>query len=208
MRLSAVVFPVRNLGPGNRLGVWFQGCGIKCPGCMSMDTWNHSSGITATTQSVLDSIKPEEGLSLDGLTVSGGEPFEQVAALLELIVGFRDRFPVGDVLVYSGLDASTLRTQYSMLLSQTDAVVAGPFVEAEHGTDHWRGSGNQELLVMSERAETAIVPWVKAQSQSSLSLSVHGEAVQLIGIPRVGELARIRTSLEAQGIRLGAQWPR
>ncbi|MBW6186918.1 4Fe-4S cluster-binding domain-containing protein, partial [Pseudomonas aeruginosa] len=33
--------PERTLAVGNilRLGIWFQGCSIRCPGCISADTW-------------------------------------------------------------------------------------------------------------------------------------------------------------------------
>ena len=37
--LSRVHFPVTTLGPGQRLGLWFQGCSIRCAGCISADTW-------------------------------------------------------------------------------------------------------------------------------------------------------------------------
>ena len=39
LSLSRVHFPVTTLGPGRRLGIWFQGCSIRCPGCISADTW-------------------------------------------------------------------------------------------------------------------------------------------------------------------------
>ena len=37
--LSRLHFPVTTLGPGRRIGIWFQGCSIRCPGCISADTW-------------------------------------------------------------------------------------------------------------------------------------------------------------------------
>ena len=37
--LNRVHFPVTALGPGRRVGIWLQGCSIRCPGCMSLDTW-------------------------------------------------------------------------------------------------------------------------------------------------------------------------
>ena len=37
--ISRLHFPVTTLGPGHRIGIWFQGCSIRCEGCLSMDTW-------------------------------------------------------------------------------------------------------------------------------------------------------------------------
>ncbi|HAU1321526.1 TPA: radical SAM protein, partial [Legionella pneumophila] len=42
--ISRVHFPVTTLGPGHRIGIWFQGCSIRCPGCISTDTWNINKG--------------------------------------------------------------------------------------------------------------------------------------------------------------------
>ncbi|WP_461325238.1 4Fe-4S cluster-binding domain-containing protein [Bradyrhizobium diazoefficiens] len=42
--VSRIHFPVTTLGPGRRLGIWFQGCSIRCPGCISMDTWMEGAG--------------------------------------------------------------------------------------------------------------------------------------------------------------------
>ena len=37
-------YPVTVLGPGQRIGIWFQGCRIHCPGCVSQDTWAADPG--------------------------------------------------------------------------------------------------------------------------------------------------------------------
>lgn len=42
--LSRIHFPVTTLGPGNRIGIWFQGCSIQCQGCVSVDTWGTGKG--------------------------------------------------------------------------------------------------------------------------------------------------------------------
>jgi anaerobic ribonucleoside-triphosphate reductase activating protein len=37
--LNKAHYPVTTLGPGRRIGLWLQGCGLGCPGCLSQDTW-------------------------------------------------------------------------------------------------------------------------------------------------------------------------
>ena len=85
--LSRIHFPVTTLGPGRRIGIWFQGCSIHCPGCISMDTWAPSRGIT-TIDEVVSAIA-QWIPTADGITISGGEPFDQPIALLELLRGLR-----------------------------------------------------------------------------------------------------------------------
>ena len=48
LALSRALFPVTTLGPGRRLGIWFQGCSIRCRGCISVDTWPPGEPATAT----------------------------------------------------------------------------------------------------------------------------------------------------------------
>ena len=81
--LSRIHFPVTTLGPGRRIGIWFQGCSIRCPGCISMDTWAPGRGIT-TIDEVVSAIA-QWIPTADGITISGGEPFDQPVALIELL---------------------------------------------------------------------------------------------------------------------------
>jgi len=81
--LSRMHFPVTTLGFGRRVGIWFQGCSIQCPGCVSRDTWAFGRGETSV-ESACETIDPwlKEA---DGVTISGGEPFDQPMALAALL---------------------------------------------------------------------------------------------------------------------------
>ena len=99
LNLSRLHYPVTTLGPGRRVGIWFQGCSIRCPGCVSVDTWAAGQGGT-TVSAVLAAVSPWL-VTADGVTISGGEPFDQVDALLALLRGLRSA-GAEDILVYSG----------------------------------------------------------------------------------------------------------
>ncbi len=101
MALSRLHFPVTTLGPGRRVGVWFQGCSIRCPGCISVDTWDPALGQTAIAD-VARQLGDWAGTA-DGLTVSGGEPFDQPAALEILLRVWRSLSPTA-VLLFTGYD--------------------------------------------------------------------------------------------------------
>ncbi|MEW2569310.1 4Fe-4S cluster-binding domain-containing protein [Streptomyces sp. NPDC047070] len=87
VRVADGYFPVETLGPGRRLGVWFQGCELACPGCMSRHTWDAAGGRTATVGELLELWGTALDLGAAGLTVSGGEPLAQPAALAALLLG-------------------------------------------------------------------------------------------------------------------------
>ena len=87
LSLSRVHFPVTTLGPGRRLGIWFQGCSIRCPGCISADTWGPGKRRVGIAQ-LLEQLTPWLA-EAEGITLSGGEPFDQFPALLALLQGLR-----------------------------------------------------------------------------------------------------------------------
>ena len=69
-------------GPGFRYVIFVQGCPHHCPGCHNPESWTFDAGEDMTVHEILDEIRSNP--NLDGVTFSGGEPFEQVPALLEL----------------------------------------------------------------------------------------------------------------------------
>src|SRR5690242_8996175 len=122
--ISRVHFPITSLGFGRRVGIWFQGCSIRCPGCVSADTWPKDQGRT-TCEAVQEAIEPWLR-DADGLTVSGGEPFEQPDALEELL-RFVRRTCRGDVLVYSGRSWEELTSNIDRYSGLIDVLVTDPF---------------------------------------------------------------------------------
>src|SRR4051794_30769668 len=123
--LSRIHFPLTTLGPGRRIGIWLQGCSIRCPGCISLDTWAKGRGAT-TVDAVLDSVRPWLAAA-DGITVSGGEPFDQEAALEALLHGLRARTSA-DILVFSGYPLERKPRTSRPKASQVANRLAGAFV--------------------------------------------------------------------------------
>ena len=122
--LSRIHFPVTTLGPGRRIGIWFQGCSIRCPGCISMDTWAQDRGIT-TIDEVVNAIA-QWIPAAEGITISGGEPFDQPVALLELLSQLRS-LSEADVLVFTGYPWGSVCDMVDASPGLIDALVTGPF---------------------------------------------------------------------------------
>lgn len=200
LALSRIHFPVTTLGPGRRVGVWFQGCSIRCPGCVSMDTWAAGKGMT-TVADVLRVLAPVVPVA-DGLTVSGGEPFEQPKALAALLRGWRS-LGGGDVLTYSGRALEDLAPMLSELDGLVDAVIADPFVRGLPQTLALRGSDNQRLITLTARGAERFSAYEALFDTEERALDVlfdddTGDAF-LVGIPRPGDMAKLAAALRAAG---------
>ncbi len=137
-------------GPGRRSVVGFSGCPIRCAGCLVPHTWPQDSGslraVAAIADALLDPAHPR-----DGVTVVGGEPFAQPAALAALLAELRRREPGLHLTLYSGytLEALGRRREPAVraALDLADLLIDGPFVGRLHdGAGEWRGSTNQRLI--------------------------------------------------------------
>jgi anaerobic ribonucleoside-triphosphate reductase activating protein len=124
--------------------------------------------------------------AVDGLTISGGEPFAQAPALARLVAGVRERRDLS-VLCYSGYRLSWLRERgdaaQHALLAQLDVLIDGPYSARLHADLRWRGSSNQRVHRLSARAMPELGgPDVGAGLQ--LEVTAAGE-VQWLGVPPV-----------------------
>jgi anaerobic ribonucleoside-triphosphate reductase activating protein len=206
--ISRIHFPVTTLGPGRRAGIWFQGCSIQCSGCVSRDTW--TAGVGTSVREVVIEVARFKDAGLTGITISGGEPFDQPLGLDFLLTALQQSVELYDldVFVYSGYTLSTLRRQHPAILGKIDALMSGPYVDSRPTELPWRGSGNQVLSLLTERGRARYTMALSSEPPSrELQVSVHGGAVWITGIPRRGDLERLRSGLSQQGIELKeASW--
>ncbi len=209
VRLARMHAPVSVLGPGRRVGIWLQGCSLGCRGCMSRDTWAADGGTTTTVDRLVEAaVEAVEHHQLTGVTISGGEPFEQPEALHALAVGLRaalaQRAPDQvDLLVYSGWSWERLLAHHEPVVRSFDAIVTDPFVDGAPTDAPWVGSANQRLIVLDERVADryATVP------PRRLQVGIDDSGLWILGIPRRGDLQRLEQQLHARGVDLGeASW--
>ena len=210
MLLSRLHHPVTNLGYGVRAGIWFQGCTVYCRGCVSRDTWAFDDAYRCDVGAVtswLDDL--DDGAArLDGVTISGGEPTDQPEALLALLDHLEARRTGDfDVLVYSGRTTEYLSAELPWLWERADVVVSEPFDVDSAGDCALRGSANQRVHLLTPIAaqrypEDRYEELYRLQRQR-ISINVDGSSIWMVGIPKVGDLARLRQSLEEKGITAG-----
>ena len=100
MNVSATLHSSHANGPGVRAVIWVQGCSLGCPGCYNPDTHEHSPRHIVPAEDLADWISSIEGI--EGITFSGGEPFEQARGVSEIIRLARTKRPELSVFIFSG----------------------------------------------------------------------------------------------------------
>ena len=151
VNLHAVVPRSLANGPGARFVVWFQGCTLGCHGCFNSDTHAASPRLVLAVEELLDRLE-EASATVEGLTVTGGEPFQQPQALRDLLKGIKER-TVLSVLVFSGyrLDEIRRRPLGEETLRCVDVLVDGRYEAARHHGLGLRGSSNQRVHLLTSR---------------------------------------------------------
>ena len=146
-------------GPGVRAVVWVQGCSRGCAGCCNDGFADPGGGTLTPLDELLETIATVDGI--EGVTFSGGEPFDQAGALSALIRSLRARRDLG-VVCYTGYTVEELRlggpAGAADLLESVDLLIDGPFLQEHSAPLRWRGSDNQRLLCLTPRYADSLTP--------------------------------------------------
>ncbi|MEG0665683.1 4Fe-4S single cluster domain-containing protein [Gordonibacter sp.] len=117
-------------GPGLRFAVFVQGCTHGCPGCHNEDSQPACGGTVERIDDLVARITAN-GLA-QGVTISGGEPFEQALACAELAHRLRER-GLG-VWTYSGYRYEDLTARAATAVAR-DAASCAAVTAAPSGFD-------------------------------------------------------------------------
>ena len=174
-----------------------------------MDTWPKDPAKAIAVPDLVNWCQRVASAGLDGITISGGEPFDQSAALLHLLReldAWRIRGNLQfDVVCFSGYPIKLLRQRHPKILELLDAIIPEPFVESLPTRKAWRGSENQPLLPLSARGRSLYAPdgeAVLASGKRSMQVAVEGGKVWMIGIPERGDMAQLESLCQSRGLNL------
>ena len=160
--------------------VWTQGCSLRCLGCSNPLAHPHTPRIMVEPRRLARGILGVPGI--EGMTVTGGEPFEQAAAVATLCCTVREGGL--STMVFTGWSLEFLRSSPCAavrgLLEQVDLLVDDPFVQhLADSTLLWRGSANQRVRFLTTRYGPEILeerphPEVEARFGGSDALGITG----------------------------------
>jgi anaerobic ribonucleoside-triphosphate reductase activating protein len=158
VRVGARVPETRAEGPGCRYALWLQGCSIRCPGCCNPHLFDAAGGAGVPVAELLAEVEAVQG-AIEGVTLLGGEPFEQARSLAPFARGV---WRLGlSVIAFSGYTLAELRARPELgtadLLAAIDVLVDGRYEASRPEAERlWAGSTNQRFHYLTGRYTPAI----------------------------------------------------
>lgn len=125
-------------GEGSRYVVFVQGCRHGCRGCQNPETWDIDGGIEMSASDIAADFRKHR--LLDGITLSGGDPFYQQEACMELL----DLLPGVNVWIYTGFEYEEICD--TPLAKRADVLVVGKYVKELKCENEMYGSSNQRII--------------------------------------------------------------
>ena len=142
-------------GPGIRTTIFVTGCTHKCPNCFNEEYQDFNFGNPWThkeTDEVIEDLKLDE---VKGLTVLGGEPFQNEVDLLQVLRDIKKEVQK-EIWIFSGYTYEEILKDKDKkkLLEECHVLVDGRFVEALKDLSlRFRGSSNQRIIDVKKSLE-------------------------------------------------------
>jgi anaerobic ribonucleoside-triphosphate reductase activating protein len=190
LRVATIVDETEAEGPGRRFALWVQGCSLRCAGCCNPEMFDERRGEAMAIEAIAARI-PE---SVEGITLLGGEPFEQAAGCAALARAAKARDL--SVMVFTGFTRAELaqRDDAAELLAEIDLLVDGRYDRTQPEPSppagrRWIGSANQAMHHLTG-AYAADDPRRRAPNTIEIRWSPRGLTIN--GWPSADQLVRRR----------------
>ncbi|MGN1020530.1 MAG: 4Fe-4S single cluster domain-containing protein [Aristaeellaceae bacterium] len=194
MYISHILYPVRVLGPGNRIGIWMAGCIHHCPGCSNPELWAQEEKYHTDISTVMELIHLiADQHPVDGFTITGGDPFCQPEALRILLP--RLRAISEDILVYTGFLYEELPPDLTGMIA---VVIDGKYDAARNTGALLRGSDNQRII-MADAYRARYTAYLESAVSSIQNFSTR-DGVISVGIHRPGYEDALRSAAAQYGL--------
>lgn len=152
MQIDRVLYPIKTLGPGKRIGIWTVGCSHHCNKCSNPELWDPNINKDIPIDFLLEYIKKYHALA-DGVTITGGDPFFQPDDLYSLLLSLR-KIGFNDILVYTGYEYERLLKTHRKVIDLIDVLIDGTYIDNLNDNQGIKGSSNQRVIVINKRLST------------------------------------------------------
>ena len=170
----------RALGPGLRYAIWTQGCLKRCPGCISPESRPIKPRMIVKVEDLVCDILSRP--LLQGITISGGEPFLQAASLANMLQKVRRQRSEINVITFTGyLMEELLWDDAKSLLAQTDVLIDGPYRHDMPASKGLRGSLNQRFHFLTVALEDCMDELINGCRRQEMIIGA--KEIVSIGIP-------------------------
>jgi anaerobic ribonucleoside-triphosphate reductase activating protein len=151
LRLHQLLPSSRADGPEVRVVLWVQGCSLGCPGCFNPETHPFAGGERVSVDALFQRLTALTR-SIEGITISGGEPLQQRRALLALLQQVRRKTPLS-VLLFTGYiwEEVERMPDAEFLLARVDVLISGRYDASQRLGRDLRGSANKTVHFLTNR---------------------------------------------------------
>lgn len=199
MFIARILYPVKVLGPGNRIGIWFDGCKHGCKGCSNPELWAFQDRYSVSLENILNLVSSISAKhDVDGFTITGGDPFEQpddLKLLLKELKKISD-----DIILYTGYEYDFLNKEYGDILEEITVLIDGPYVEEKNSNCFLRGSLNQRIIILDQKYSAFYEEYLK-NGINKIQNFTSQDGIISVGIHRVG----YDTELDSKMLQMGLE---
>lgn len=198
MYIARILYPVRVLGPGERIGIWFNGCRHRCPGCSNPELWEQQDRYKVSSDVLVSLINQIcQTHKVDGFTLTGGDPFMQPETLAQLLPVLSEIS--ADILVYTGYDYNTISQMYPEVISLIGVLIDGKYIESRNIGLPLRGSDNQNIIILKEQLQDKYHNYLES-AQNEIQNFTTLDGVISVGIHKPGYDVQVDTLLKQKGL--------
>ena len=191
------------LGPGSRAVIWFHGCSKDCPHCIAKEMNAAPPQFEHSASTLYEWLKNIE--EIEGITITGGEPFEQdieaLETFLQLVKNDSRRL---SVMCYTGKLLTEIQDDKNVahVLEYIDILIDGVYTHGLNGGHKWRGSSNQKIYPLNEKY-TQIVSKAESDFDRGIEIGLSANMqFELTGIPDKGFMKNLEQKLQEKGYSL------
>lgn len=151
MEIDRIIFPVKTLGVGNRVGIWTFGCPRRCVNCSNPELQERNSEKNINIESIISSLIPLKD-EIDGITITGGDPFFQSEELEILVTELYEKI-TKDIIIFTGFKIEELQDRNDIhiinILKKISVLIDGEYIEELNDGIGLRGSNNQRIHILN-----------------------------------------------------------
>ncbi len=165
-------------GTGCRFVIWTQGCSIRCKDCWNKEVWSFKTKNKISTKKLFGKIINEK-IYIEGITILGGEPFDQYEKLFILVKQIRQTDL--SIILYTGYSENELKDKNKIeILDFIDIIITDRY-DKNYRTENGGliGSSNQEIKFLTNRYTKNDLP---KNNEIEISINENGQ-INMYGYP-------------------------
>lgn len=195
MYVARVLYPVEVLGPGKRVGIWFCGCPRRCKGCSNPELWELQDRYLTSPKQVFELVMQiAKSYSIEGFTLTGGDPLYQADDLQELIRLLQTISD--DILVYTGYSITEINSEY---LRGIAVLIDGEYIEGRNNDCILRGSDNQIIHILDPNYKEKYEEYL-LQSTNQIQNFMTSDGVISVGIHKPNFMNELQKAVSGKGL--------